>query len=199
MTDDDTFAARWARRKRAVAEEEAAAKIPPSAPESDVEETEEEALARLGLPDPDSLGEGDDFSGFMRAGVPAVLRRRALRRLWTTNPVLANVDGLVEYGENYASPDLIPEAVATAYKVGKGFVKKLAEAGENDRPPEEFARTSAADEVLPESAEAGEESAGRDALSHPSEPGETSEQAEASAGDAEIVFQPRRMRFRTNT
>ena len=197
MSDDDTFASRWARRKRAVAEEEAAAKTPPTVPEADGEETEEEALARLGLPDPDSLGEGDDFSRFMRAGVPAVLKRRALRRLWATNPVLANVDGLVEYGENYASPDLIPEAVATAYKVGKGFVKKLAEAGEDERPPEVFVEDSGTDEAVPEMGESGNEGRERDAMSHPLEAAETPGRREGSPGDPEITFQPRRMRFRT--
>ena len=37
---------------------------------------------------------GDDFSGFMARNVPDHLRRRALRKLWVSNPVLANLDGL---------------------------------------------------------------------------------------------------------
>ena len=41
--------------------------------------------------------------------------------LWRTNPVLANVDGLVDYGEDYASPDLIMKTFKSAYQIGKGY------------------------------------------------------------------------------
>lgn len=203
MSDKDDFASRWARRKRAVAEEEAAPKAPLPAPEPQDEETEAEALERLGLPDPDTLGEGDDFSGFMKASVPALLRRRALRKLWATNPVLANVDGLVEYGENYASPDLIPEVVATAYKVGRGFVKKVVETTEaheaNDGQARSEEETSAPIESTSAQVPQTDEPAERGALSHQAELEEKPAESDSFAQERGIALQPRRMRFRTET
>ena len=131
-TGDDDFLSRWSRRKRAVEAEEAASE--PAVPEASEQlapapedETEEQALERLGLPDPDSLSEGDDFTGFLKSGVPDALRRRALRRLWRSNPVLANVDGLVDYGDDFTDAAMVPDVLATAYKVGQGMLKKITE------------------------------------------------------------------------
>ncbi|MFU8777406.1 MAG: DUF3306 domain-containing protein, partial [Roseovarius sp.] len=57
------------------------------------EKTDAELCEELGLPDPDDLQMGDDFRAFLDKAVPERLRRRALRRLWVSNPVLANLDG----------------------------------------------------------------------------------------------------------
>ena len=43
----------------------------------------------------------------------------ALRRLWKVNPVLANVDGLVEYGEDFTDSATVVENLQTTYQVGK--------------------------------------------------------------------------------
>ena len=117
---DDIFA-RWSRRKRAVAEEQIKAPEPPSTPDREPELSEPELLEQLGLPDPDTLQEGDDFAAFMRENVPQVLRKRALKRLWLSNPALANLDGLVDYGEDFTDAAMVPEVLETAYKVGKGI------------------------------------------------------------------------------
>lgn len=128
--------ARWAERKRAVAEDDAAAleaeaPIEPtgSAPlgldeqtDHPTEETDDELLERLGLPDPDSLEKGDDFSAFMGSAIPARIRNRALRKLWLTNPVLANLDELVDYGEDFTDAAMVIENLQTAYQVGRGFM-----------------------------------------------------------------------------
>lgn len=53
--------------------------------------------ADLELPDIDSLDGESDFSVFMRDGVPEDLRRLALRKLWASDPVYANLDGLNDY------------------------------------------------------------------------------------------------------
>ena len=132
MTDeDDDLFRRWSRRRRAVAEEETRAAEPAPAPELDApEEPEPETpederllLERLKLPLPESLKAGDDFSIFMRAGVPDFLRRRALRMLWRSNPLLANLDGLNDYDIDYRSPEMNAKVLATAYRVGQGFLK----------------------------------------------------------------------------
>ena len=49
------------------------------------------------LPDVETLTYESDFSVFMGDGVPDMIKRRALRKLWTSNPLLANLDGLNDY------------------------------------------------------------------------------------------------------
>ena len=137
MSDDD-FLSRWSRRKRSVADEEAVATAPEPVAEAEAESEEEEAelLAHLNLPVPETLQPGDDFSAFMADGVPAFLRKRALRVLWRSNPVLANLDGLNDYDEDFTSPELTQKVLATAYQVGRGFVSKTAQSPKSDEPEE---------------------------------------------------------------
>jgi hypothetical protein len=62
----------------------------------------------------------------MRKGVPAELRKRALQRLWRSDPVLANLDGLVEYGEDYTKIGTVKSVVRSAYQVGRGMLHDRA-------------------------------------------------------------------------
>jgi len=118
----------WANRKAAVqAEAEAleAAKVEAVIAEQHAalaEKPEAEVLAELELPNPDEMVAGDDFSAFMKATVPAALRNRALKRLWTSNPILANVDMLVDYGEDFTAAADPVGIVKTIYRVGKGML-----------------------------------------------------------------------------
>ena len=113
--------------------------------------------------------------------VPEHLRRMALRRLWKVNPVLANVDGLVEYGEDFTDSATVVENLQTTYQVGKGMLSHIkAMARETDveeieETPEEIVAET---EVEPE-------------------PAPTME-AESTERPAEVIEdrQPRRMRFR---
>lgn len=152
----------WAKRRAAVAAEEAAEAealraAERAATEADLAARDEaELLAELNLPDPDTLGAGDDFKAFLTDAVPARLKARALRRLWLSNPVLANVDGLVDYGGDFTDAALAVENLQTAYQVGKGMtahVEELARQAEaeaqaqNEAPAE---TTDAAPEEAPE-------------------------------------------------
>ena len=136
--DDENLFARWSRRKRAVAEADApapVAELPEEPSDEDAfADPEDEAalLERLGLPVPEMMGKGDDFSGFLKAGVPEFLRRRALRVLWRSNPVLANLDGLNDYDDDFTSPELTKKIIATGYKVGRGFLREVL--AEEDTP-----------------------------------------------------------------
>ena len=124
MSRKEGFLDRWSRLKEAGEPPEAEAPIVEAAKQEPVETDErsdEEILTDLGLPDPDDLTLGDDVTGFMSKAVPDRLRRRALRQLWRTNPVLANVDGLVEYGEDYTDGAMVVENLQTLYQVGKGM------------------------------------------------------------------------------
>ncbi|NOD91217.1 DUF3306 domain-containing protein [Ruegeria sp. HKCCD4884] len=136
----------WSRRKAAVqaeaeAEVVAAEEQAIAAQHAELEEkSDAELLAEFDLPDPDTLQPGDDVSGFMAKAVPDRLRRRALRRLWRLNPVLANVDGLVDYGEDYTDAACVIENLQTAYQVGKGMLAHVeALAAAEDPPEDEFA------------------------------------------------------------
>ena len=55
------------------------------------------------LPDIGSLTAESDFSLFMAQGVPAELRRRALRKLWSLDPQFLAADGLGDYVEDYTT------------------------------------------------------------------------------------------------
>lgn len=120
----------WSRRRAQVAAEAEAqareAEI--AARETDLaDKTDAELCEDLGLPDPDAMQSGDDFSAFMSKAVPDRLRRRALRRLWLSNPVLANVDGLVDYGEDFTDSATVIENLQTAYQVGRGMTAHVEE------------------------------------------------------------------------
>ena len=123
----------WARCRAGVAAEakaeRAAVEAEALAEEHAVYEemSEAEVLEALELPDPDTLGKGDDFTVFMAKAVPDQIRRRALRALWRSNPVLANVDMLVDYGEDFTDSAMVVENMQTAYQVGKGMMKHIEE------------------------------------------------------------------------
>ncbi|NRB00129.1 MAG: DUF3306 domain-containing protein [Rhodobacteraceae bacterium] len=187
--DDDSLLSRWSRRKqesrRAVPDEPA--EVPP---EPDTPISEDEWLAINNLPDPDNLGEGDDFMAYLSEGVPELLKRRALRQLWRSNPVLANVDGLVDYGDDFTDAAMVPEVLATVYQVGKGMLKDLVE-GE-DRLVEEDAPDTdqenvevavAAEEDVPESIGEAAYSPYESGVAHDAE-------------DEGETFRPRRMAFK---
>tara|TARA_B110000027_G_scaffold126244_1_gene144418 strand:+ start:104 stop:712 length:609 start_codon:yes stop_codon:yes gene_type:complete len=123
----------WSRRKaavvaEAVAEERSAEDaVIAEQHESLAEKTEVEVLEELGLPDPDAMVQGDDFKAFLSKAVPAHLRKRALRTLWRSNPVLACVDGLNDYDDDYLAGSFGQGPISTTYQVGKGMLSHLLE------------------------------------------------------------------------
>ncbi len=174
MTGQDDF---WSRRKTAVrAEAEAAqsARSPAAAPDTPTDVPDEVLLEQLGLPDPDTLGPDADFSAFLQEAVPERLRRRALRRLWLSNPVLANLDELVDYGEDFTDAAMVPAALQTAYQVGKGMMHHV----------EEIARQAEAAEATGQTVQEP-----RDELP-PSEPAQDSQAETADLAPDEDVAQP---------
>lgn len=156
MSRPDDF---WSRRKAAVVAEVDAetsaleAEKTARAQASMAEKTDEEILVELDLPDPDTLEAGDDFSAFLKTAVPERLRRRALRRLWLSNPLLANLDELVDYGEDYTDAATVVENLQTTYQVGKGMLKHLLEVEKSEAEAEvediasETADAAPADEI----------------------------------------------------
>ena len=135
----------WSRRKAAVREAEEADRAEAEAAQQAEmrqaleEKSDQEILEELGLPDPDTLEEKDDFSRFLGAAVPERLRRRALRRLWSLNPVLANLDGLVDYADDFTDAATVVSDLQTVYQVGKGMFDRFAGLEDTENTPEELA------------------------------------------------------------
>lgn len=106
MTEREAFFKRWSLRKSEPAEEEATDRV----------EAEEETAD---LPDVESLGRESDYSVFLRKGVPSALRKQALRKLWRLDPAFSKLDGLVEYGEDYAAKAFGAGAAQAAQEIGR--------------------------------------------------------------------------------
>ncbi len=129
MTDLDF----WARRKRGVEAEaadeaRATAQAEIAAQEVAQEDmSDEDILAIHDLPVPEDIETAEDVRHFLGKAVPQRLKTRALRQLWRLNPALANLDGLVDYGEDYTDAATVVENLQTAYQVGKGMLRALTE------------------------------------------------------------------------
>lgn len=147
----------WSRRRAAVqaeAEAEAAVQRATEAVRAEQEharaladKTDEDLLEELGLPDPDDLKPGDDFAAFMQKTVPERLRRRALRRLWTSNPVLANLDGLTDYSDDFTDAATVIPDMRTAYQVGRGMYQHVRTLLSEEAEEEAVPAISATDET----------------------------------------------------
>jgi hypothetical protein len=84
------------------------------------------------LPPVETLSYDSDFKPFLASGVPEGLRREALRKLWRSNPMLANLDGLNDYDEDYSLIGKVPEAVSTLFQVGRGMVPPAEKSGDGE-------------------------------------------------------------------
>lgn len=208
--EEDGFLSRWSKRKRADPEEETPEVE--AAPEQELEDrSDEEILEDLGLPDPDELKEGDDFSGFMNGAVPTRLRNRALRKLWLSNPVLANLDEMVDYGEDFTDAATVVENLQTAYQVGKGWLPdatddeseddvEAAEPGDSAEDEEESDEIAAAEvDTFPQDekivAPTLKPETQHAAVVSPEEPGPVPQPDAVEVADI-VASAPRRMRFR---
>jgi hypothetical protein len=171
---DDDLVNRWALRRKRVQEEaealERAARDTAAADEeaeiaNELAEqtlTEEELLAKWELPNPDEVVSGDDLTGFFTEGVPEFLRRRALRALWVSNPILANLDGLNDYDTDFT---IVEPIISSSYTAGVGYAKQAIEQVFADmpdsetrsvRPPEVIRTLAGAEPAHPEPDESGQ-------------------------------------------
>lgn len=136
-TDPRSFLERWSRKKRgletdeleAPAEDSSAALTPPEAGEEADAATRADGEAGEPLKDFsdfdfEKLDYESDYTQFMDKNVSSADRHKALRKLWVSNPVLANMDGLDDYCEDYTDAAVcLPKGVLkTAYQYGRGFL-----------------------------------------------------------------------------
>ncbi|MCZ4254106.1 DUF3306 domain-containing protein [Sulfitobacter sp. G21635-S1] len=123
----------WDRRRAAVAAEAQAEVAAAQEQAAQAQEAslaardDDELLAELELPAPEDLVDGEQLRAFLRAQLPQRLKRRALRAFWRSNPVLACLDGLNDYDDDYTAAATAGKAVNTLYQVGKGFAAPLTE------------------------------------------------------------------------
>lgn len=215
-----SFLERWSRRKAAVrdgapdpepgpeagageAEEVPAIDAGGSAPVDEDALTDAELAEHHGLPDPESMQAGDDVAVFMRAGVPARLRRLALRRLWRLNPEIVAHDGLTDYAEDYTDAATVVPGMKTLYQVGRGgaaYLEDLARqltGPEDERGPEDVAGPEGAGVPDADPAEeiAAEPGGDIGALTEPpSQPAAAGTDGRSAETEAERVPPPRPVR-----
>ncbi|MBO46675.1 MAG: hypothetical protein CMJ96_07240 [Planctomycetes bacterium] len=125
---DESFASRWSRRKTAlrdgedVTPEQAPAENPVAVSQEQADDGRDLPIPD-DLPDIDSLEKDSDYSLFMRDSTPEYLKRLALRKLWSSDPTFAVLDGLNDYDEDFSKIGMIVEEVTTRYQAGKGMVE----------------------------------------------------------------------------
>jgi hypothetical protein len=136
MSSEETFLARWSRRKQAVAEAEKPAPPAPDASAQDEPVSAEAARAApvdvAALPKLEDLTAESDLSAFLRDGVPQALKSAALRKMWSLDPAIRDFVGLSENAWNFNEPATIPGFGTIAESARDVFVR--AALGE-PRPP----------------------------------------------------------------
>ncbi|MCC4297390.1 DUF3306 domain-containing protein [Aurantimonas coralicida] len=198
--DDGGFLSRWSRRKREVEAAEAAeaaeAQTPdvvdPEAVAREAEELEQNRLAAEAV-DIDSMKAGDDFGLFMKRGVPELLRRKALRKLWRSNPVFANLDGLNDYDEDFRNP--AHNRYTSLWQLGRGFLSTEEQStqqatGRLSRPEPETDSEAAEDQgeaVADSAADAPEDAAVAEDLAAAPPTDVAEAEPQAAGGDERLI------------
>lgn len=97
-----------------------------------VEQENREAAEAVDL---EALSFDSDYSVFLKKGVSTDLKNAALRKLWRSNPVLACVDGLNDYDEDFRTVQTLVGGLKTSWQVGKGYSWMLEpKEGETSEP-----------------------------------------------------------------
>jgi hypothetical protein len=161
---DESFLARWSRRKQAAREagtepepQHGAPQPPTHAADADAAERPDAADRAPALPDPSTLDASSDFSVFLGRDVPIETHRAALRRLWRLDPFYNRHDGLSDYCEDFTDQAKAVKGLRTAYKIGRGLLGQADKAAAHpdeapalQRPGDEPQRIAAAsDDATP--------------------------------------------------
>jgi hypothetical protein len=125
---DEAFLKRWSRRKTEETETEEQPPAPALEEENPIVEVDAEAEVAdivADLPDIETLDKDSDYTGFLQEGVPDALKNMALRKLWLSDPIFANLDGLNDYDEDFGA----------ILRAGADYMQKLKDAGETFTRP----------------------------------------------------------------
>lgn len=170
--DDDpkSFLSRWSQRKRAAEEEapetEDSQAAVPGGPEA---AEDSETVDPKDLPDIESLDASSDYSVFLKKGVPAGLKRKALNKLWQTDPAFRHICMLDDYNLDYTDAAMVVPNLKTLFQVGRGMVLPEDEAADAAKAAEQAAAEARGEvgsgDALPGDAETpGPEAAAQDSL-----------------------------------
>jgi hypothetical protein len=127
--EEESVLSRWSRLKRGEprADEAASGAADPGATGVTAEGAAETQPADTGkllteedLPDIATLNYDSDFSVFLQKNVPDYLHKLALRKLWHSDPVLANLDGLNDYDLDYTISEIAEIAAQSAEDLARG-------------------------------------------------------------------------------
>jgi hypothetical protein len=132
MNGDESFLARWSRRKHGAA----ARRRDNPKPETAVSGAASQASATsvpadepkpridpVSLPPIGSIGAGSGIRAFLAAGVPADLTRAALRRAWSSDPAIRDFVGLSENSWDFNATEAIPGFGS----IGKEQIQRLVQ------------------------------------------------------------------------
>jgi hypothetical protein len=169
-SDNEPFLRRWSRRKADVRSGVEVEQNPSSAgaeaagPPGPGGEPGAEAGQAVELPDLDTLGEDSDYSAFMSPGVDADLRRKALRKLFSS-PKFNVIDDMDDYCGDFTRFEGLGGIVTADMKhhverLARAAEKALDDAGQPETaavaaapaatPVEDAARAAPAGQVEPE-------------------------------------------------
>jgi hypothetical protein len=205
--DDEPFIGRWSRLKQqarrgeapeAGCTEAAAAGMHQPAPvpaKQPAVEAEKGAIPEREACEPPSadtdfsdfdfstLDAGSDYTRFMGDKVPNAIRQKALARLWTSDPVFAGLDPLHDYHGDFTDAAVaVKEGLATAYRVGRGFLSD-----EEVAAWERLGRPEVPDEGPGEAAEVAEAGAAQPAPGEPAQAAEVPSAGASTPDDAGAV------------
>ena len=139
---EEPFMSRWSRLKARAREQATPVVDAGAAPPQPAEDTPPQpappsvAQPPPELPDIDLLGEDSDYSAFLAEGVDAVLRRKALRKLFHS-PKFNVLDGLDDYMGDYTQFEPLGSIVTADMRHQIERAARLAEqalAEEGERP-----------------------------------------------------------------
>ena len=186
--DGEGFATRWSRRKT---QERERTQIPDAAPEPDLPSDPADAgavqeIAPEDLPDIETLDKESDYTPFLQAGVPDKLRRLAFRKLWLSDPIFGNLDGLNDYDEDYSAIGIVAKEIVSRYKPGQGMVDEE----EPDISPEDADQKMQPDATAEDNAAEAEDVAEAPSEDDDGEPEPLSDNEDGDAGENDDTDDP---------
>lgn len=159
--DDDAkgFLSRWSQRKRAAEEEvpelQESQQAAPAAAEA---AAGDDTIDPKDLPDIDSLDAGSDYSVFLKKGVPPGLKRKALNKLWQTDPAFRHICMLDDYNLDYTDAAMVVPNLKTLFQVGRGMVLPEEEEAAAAKAAEQAAAPAEGAAESPDPAEGAQDS-----------------------------------------
>jgi hypothetical protein len=126
MSEEETFIARWSRKKREAEGDTGAAPKAPAPGDPNAPDEADRAAGASSLPpakrgkpqdspvDPaslpplESITSGTDIRAFLQSGVPADLAKAALRRAWAADPAIRDFIEIAENQWDFANPTALP-------------------------------------------------------------------------------------------